>query len=838
MPQDLLEPPKIPISLFTPFKNKDGIYVPGVIAKNADLYTELEKFRDGYYSSIVEGLQKIEDPEEKSRYKMENLPAFTLSARFKEKDYRNTANMLSTTEMLCVDVDYGGVSEFMLKKREENPQYSLADLRDEIYGTMPCVFAALSCSGRGIFFLVRYEKDQHLDCFLDIEMYMKSKFGVKIDASCKDFVRLRFATFDPGARIQQWEHTRVWALRPEYLKHKKKLEEFRKQEQKRVIVRHTNDKEGAIMEKAIALIHNAQKGERHNKIRAAARLTGGYIATGVLDEDYARDKIMEAALASGYDDSRDAEKAIKFGIETGKLNPLEINIITPDDPEFDFFVEQEEQRQREIRALYIELYKSNASGIPLTELNWDDLATRYLVDIERIKKIAARTYDKFLYMHGINNRPALAQVEAYLTSRYEMRRDIISDSIQLRQHGMREWVTVQAENIWRDTTNKGYKLKFHELSHLLNSDYIERANVWLDHFKALRKKEENVDYIAQLSSHITMKDKSEQEFFETMFKKMLVRSVKCALDDYYANRTVFVLASKMQSNGKSSFIRWLNPFGAHLFYAENPLEDNKDARIRLAETFIYNLEELSTSTKTEINRLKAIISQIGSRDRKPYGRQAENIVRRCNFWASTNNLTFLTDETNTRWLCFEVGRINWSYTKLDRDSIWAQAYELYKSGYDCELTQEEATMREVKNEKFTIVTAETDLMLRYFEPSHETVPDAIFLTSTSIQEDLLILTKESRIAINAIWVGRALARLKFVRERFDRKWGYWVRPINRTAYSHSVTPDNDMVMPSDPEIMPASTHYSHSNEISSEAVETAEDGLTYDTPDENDEIPF
>jgi len=792
MAEDLIKKPQIQISVFNPFQNKEGIYVPGVIAKDADLYTELYRFKEGYYSTIVEGLRKLTDKDEKSKYKLENLPSFTFSCHFKEKDYRKQANIESYTNILCIDIDYVGVADYIGERKEKDPNYSLSMLRDEIFATLPCVFSGLSCSGNGIFFLVRYEQDQHLDCFLDIELYMKTKYGVTIDAACKDFGRLRFATYDTHCKIEQWEKTQVWQLRPEYLERKRKIEEYRKQDQQKVFVKHSMDAPGRLIDKAVGIINSAQSGERHNKIRSAARLLGGYVATGLLDEEYIKDSLMQATINIGYDDPADAKRAIEFGITTGKQNPLEIDIITPDDPQFDFFIEQDEKRQREIKMLYSELHASNRNGVPLHILDYEDLGARFYIDVDRIKKIADRIYNKFQYMFGIKNKPTIAQVEAYLTSRYELRRDIICDTIQVKQVGASNWYTVKFEDIWRDLAGKGYKFKFDELSRLLHSNFVPEINIWQDHFTKIKMREEDYDYIEEISTYVRCKDPQEQAFFSIMLKKMLVRCIKCALDDNYANRTVFVLASRAQSNGKSSFIRWLNPFGPHQFYAENPLEDNKDARIRLAETFIYNLEELSTSTKTEINRLKAIISQIGSRDRKPYGRQAENMVRRCSFYGSTNNINFLTDDSNTRWICFEIERINWNYTSLDRDSIWAQAYKLYKSGYNCELSEDEASMRDVKNEKFAVVTTEHELMMRYFQPAVAGDPGSIFLTGTSIQEQLLALTKESRIGISTIWVGRALTRLGYERVRENRKWGYWVHPINRQPYSSTPPADSEL----------------------------------------------
>lgn len=775
--------PSIEISAFVPFANKDGKIVPGTTAKTAYLYDELYKFRNGYYLMLIEQLRSLKTKDEKSKYKLENLPAFTFSCHFKANDYRKQSNIKSLTNMICFDLDYSGAAAYIDHKHKQDNKYSIASLRNEIYNTIPCVFAGLSCTGTGIFFIVKYKPDEHLDCFLDVQDFFKEKYGIELDAACKDYGRLRFATHDPESLITNWDDTVTYDLRAEYLAKKKKLEDFKRKESSKVIVHHTTDVAGVIMQKAMSLIKNAVHGERHHKIRSAARLLGGYVATDYLDEAYVKSALMDAVQEINYDDLNDAKKTIDYGVASGRLNPLEINIITPDDPNFNFFIEQEEARQREIKNVYVAIREFIRSGVSITSIDYVDLAAKHLVDVERIRDIAGRLYEKFGYEFNVNNKPVISKVEAYLTGKYDFRRDSITGEIQIRQPGQQVWKELRYEDVWRDVMQAGFKFKFEDLVRVFKSAYVPEVNVWKEHFKSINYQNNGVDYIDMLASFIKCKNPDEQSYFQNMFKKMIVRCVKCAFDDTYANRTVLVLASEVQSNGKSSFIRWLNPFGPHLYYAENPLEDNKDSRIRLSETFIYNLEELSTISKFEINRLKAIISQIGTRDRKPYGRQAENIVRRCSFFGSTNKTSFLTDDKNTRWLCFEVDSIDWSYrTSIDKDLMWGQAYHLYTTGYDCELSKNESDFRDNTNERFQVTTIEGDLVERYFDKANTQAPGAHFLTSTSIHERLLLLTKESRIAISNVWIGRALSRLGFIRCRHKNVYGYWVYPKNHPPY--------------------------------------------------------
>lgn len=787
--------PKIAISSFAPFKNRDGQIVPGVAAKPAELYEELFRFKEGFYSMVIEQLRQIPSKEERSKYKLENLTAFTFGCSFRKNDYRKQSNIESHTNILYIDIDQIGCSAYIELQKSKNPYYNIKDLRDELYKDLPCLFAGLSCSGTGVFLLIRFNEFERADAFEDVKSFIFERYKIEIDVACKDTGRLTFATYDPTCKITPYNESSTWDIRDVYIQKKIQIEELRKNERGRIIAHHTSDVPGQIMNRAMNMIYNAQVGERHTKIRAASRLLGGYIATNVLDEEYVFSALMAASVEIRYDDMKDAEKAIKYGIKVGKENPIELNIITPDDPNWNFFVEQDENRQREIKNLYAELHDYIKNGTPITQIDLPDLAGRYFIDTQRIQEIAEGLYEKFSYEFGVNHKPAIEKIEAFLTGKYEFRRDLVTGEIQGRYKGMHEWKFIKNENIWRDIQKAGYKYKYDDLCRLLNSDYVPTVNLWAEFFHNIPVKDAEWDYINQLGSYIFCNDKKEQAYFQEMLKKMLVRTIKCALDDNYANRTVFVLVSSKQSNGKSTFIRWLNPFGNHQYFAENPLEDNKDSRIRLSETFIYNLEELATISKFEINRLKAIISQIGTRDRKPYGRQAENIVRRCSFFGSTNLSSFLTDDSNTRWLCFDIREIDWNYSKnVDKLQVWAQAYRLYKDGYDCELNEDEANIRDNKNKDFQVQTIEVDLISRYFKPSKELAPMAVFLTSTSITEKLLLLTKDSRIPISNVWVGRALSRLGYTKSRYNGINGYWVVPINQDPYRtyKSDGEDNDI----------------------------------------------
>lgn len=765
------------ISSFSPTKDKNDVYVPGWVAQTADLYETLESFRSGLYSQVVRNIREQRSKSERDRLKTQSLKAFTFSCNFPAGGYRKTENIAEMLPFLCIDIDEKGLSEHLKLEKIQNEYYSIASLRDKITQMKGCIFAGLSVSGTGLFAIFHVEVTSFLDSFRDLQRYFKLKYKIDIDASCKDFVRLRFATHDPDAYLVTPEKAGVYEISKEYRDHQSQLEADKvKLKGKHLLPRDVEASEYAL-QRACHMISTAMVGERHNKILCASRLIGGYIASGIIDETHAREELITTVKNIDYDDMNDAVKCIDDGITHGKLSPLEFDVITPDDPQFEYYTTLSDARQEQFRQLKSEIRRLLRAGVDASRIPFEDLAMEYSYDIHRIKSIVKYVYEKYDYEFGYDKKPTISKVEIFLQGKMEIRRDVIHDTLEFKNKGDKSWEPMIVENVWRDIQKAGLKFKYDEISRLLRSDFVNKINIWEEHFKYISQSTDEFDYITDLASYIKLVDESHRDFFNVMFKKMLVRTVRCALDDSYANRFVFVLVSQAQHNGKSWFIRWLNPFGPHNSYAENPLEDGKDDRIRMSQTFIYNLEELSSISRHDINRLKGLISQIGTRDRLPYGREAQNIVRRCSFYGSTNSTTFLLDDINSRWLCFEISKIDWRYsTKFNQNQIWSQAYRLLCDGYDAELTTSEHSMRDRINEGFRVETSEDALVIRYFTPSSEEDPDSIFMSSTAIFEAILELTKDSRIHLNSKTLASALTRQKFKRVKHQGSFGFWVCP--------------------------------------------------------------
>lgn len=113
----------------------------------------------------------------------------------------------------------------------------------------------------------------------------------------------------------------------------------------------------------------------------------------------------------------------------------------------------------------------------------------------------------------------------------------------------------------------------------------------------------------------------------------------------------------------------------HLETAMNT--ENKDFFMQFQGKAIIEFSEGEVLSRTEVKRLKAIITMQVDRFRPPYGRVSKDFPRRCVFAMTTNQEEYLKDETgNRRWLPvkLELPEVNIDWLEENRDQLLAEAY--------------------------------------------------------------------------------------------------------------------------------------------------------------------
>jgi len=105
--------------------------------------------------------------------------------------------------------------------------------------------------------------------------------------------------------------------------------------------------------------------------------------------------------------------------------------------------------------------------------------------------------------------------------------------------------------------------------------------------------------------------------------------------------------------------------------------ENKDFFMQFQGKAIIEFSEGETLSRTEVKRMKAIITTQVDTFRPPYGRVTKDFPRRCVFAMTTNQNEYLKDETgNRRWLpvTLQLPQANIEWLKENRDQLLAEAY--------------------------------------------------------------------------------------------------------------------------------------------------------------------
>ena len=375
-----------------------------------------------------------------------------------------------------------------------------------------------------------------------------------------------------------------------------------------------------------------------------------------------------------------------------------------------------------------------------------------------------------LYQTGTESKTIFDRALKYLNSKYSLRFNTISLEFEIKPSSEKIWSSLNLNSLFIELIQAGIDIPINKLEILVRSHLIDQYNPISEYFESLEEWD-GEDHIQNLCSYVKTND---DNAFLYHMEKWFTRAVLCALEKEKINKHCLVLANTIQNSGKSTYLRFLIPRKLMNYLSED-IGLDKDSRIKLCKNLIINLDELSVLAKADINSLKAFISKTHINERLPYARKAEYLERICSFVGSTNKTDFLTDESGSvRWIIFEVTeKINFNYSmEIDIDKVWSQAYfNAYKrKGFNPELTLSDISENERRNERFTQMTLEQEMINKFYEPSDNLEE---FKTATEVMMDL----STQGIRLNHLKIGRALSSFKFPRVKHPQRqiYGYLIR---------------------------------------------------------------
>ncbi len=302
------------------------------------------------------------------------------------------------------------------------------------------------------------------------------------------------------------------------------------------------------------------------------------------------------------------------------------------------------------------------------------------------------------------------------------------------------------------------------------------AHAWQQRYHPIRDYLHNLKYlgkdtISELAGFFTDKD----GVFPVFLKRFVVGAIARV---FASEQNRMLVLNGRQGLGKDHFAKWLgSPMPEYVF--EGHIDpDDKDSRLRLLSTWIWDVSELgSTTRRSDREALKAFLSTTTVRERRPYGHFDIQGPAISSFVGSINDEGgFLSDPTgHRRFMVVQLTDIDWAYTRVDVDQVWAQAYDLYFAGEPWTLQGDELAKANEINEQYQLHDMAEMAIIQYFkiDPSER----SWFLSTLEIVQYLE--SKNIRFSNNraaSMEVSSALTKLglekytKRVRGQLVRGW--------------------------------------------------------------------
>lgn len=168
-----------------------------------------------------------------------------------------------------------------------------------------------------------------------------------------------------------------------------------------------------------------------------------------------------------------------------------------------------------------------------------------------------------------------------------------------------------------------------------------------------------------------------EDYIKAVSRKTLVAAVKRVFEPGCKFDYMTVLEGN-QGIGKSTALAVL----AGEWFSDSIGDiENKDVINQIQSKWIIEVGEMAAANRSEVNSLKLFTSRQVDRARVAFARTAENYPRQCIFIGTTNNDTYLKDETgNRRFWPVRVGDVYLESLRAHREQIWAEAVHRYKAG--------------------------------------------------------------------------------------------------------------------------------------------------------------
>gem|GEM_PF-1423016 len=227
----------------------------------------------------------------------------------------------------------------------------------------------------------------------------------------------------------------------------------------------------------------------------------------------------------------------------------------------------------------------------------------------------------------------------------------------------------------------------------------------------------------------------------TLMYKWLLSAVAAALKHKGFTARGVLTFQGPQGIGKTSWIAQLvneSILRDMLIKVDHHLDPHdKDSVLGAVTHWIVEIGELDSSfRKSDVSRLKGVLTRDSDKVRRPYAKAESEYQRRTVFAATVNEENFLVDHTgNTRWWTIPVIKIDYQHT-IDMQQVFAQLKLDFDAGVQWWLTKEEEALLEQHNSEHRSVSLMRERLMGELDLSRKGHPENPNLGTIEVLERL------------------------------------------------------------------------------------------------------
>jgi predicted P-loop ATPase len=276
------------------------------------------------------------------------------------------------------------------------------------------------------------------------------------------------------------------------------------------------------------------------------------------------------------------------------------------------------------------------------------------------------------------------------------------------------------------------------------------------------------DYIADLAATVKTDD---DKYWEWCLRKWLVAFVGSLAEEETVNQTAIIFCGR-QGIGKSTWFRNILPPELKKYSSSGFMDPkDKETLVQLSELCLYNMDEVENLKPKNVEAIKELMTKVSMYLRRAYTTLSQNYPRRCSFCGTANGINILHDITgNRRFLCQNVLSMDYKLKDFNLNQLYAQAYQLFRTGFQYWLDDVEQKDVEKHNARFRAVSIEEELVTTYFVPCKDGDKGAKKMQAHEITS--FLQRKANCGKLSPITIGKILSSKGFMQKKYNGllKW--------------------------------------------------------------------